>query len=173
MYSDGSLLTYVFFSCRTMQFLLAKHTLPYDKRRNPSDVKGVLFDTNRSWDEESIWYMMENSCVAAFGDAKRFVEYVHPGDIIFYSHKWVGIVAAARVKKGPVKVPDEDTLFRNVEFITPFPKKGDSIKAMPFKEVSKITGKSFFWARTIKVPYLSKGEAEILARELKDYLENI
>ena len=44
---------------------------PYDKHKNPADAKGLLLDTNRSWDEESIWYMMENRRVAAFGDAKR------------------------------------------------------------------------------------------------------
>ncbi len=144
---------------------------PYDKHKNPSDIKGVLFDTNRSWDEESIWYMMENNCVAAFGDAKRFIEYVYPGDIVFFSHKWVGLVAAARVNKGDIKAPDDDTLYRDVKFITPIPKKGEAIKAMPFKKVSEITGKSFFWARTIKVPYLSRNEAENLAKELKSYLE--
>jgi len=145
--------------------------LPYDKHKNPGDVKGVLFDTNRSWDEESIWYMMENSRVAAFGDAKRFVEYVYPGDIVFFSHKWTGLVAAGRVKKGAIKSPDDETLYRDVEFITPIPKKGETINAMPFGKASVITGKSFFWARTIKVPYLSKDEAENLAKELKTYLE--
>ena len=144
---------------------------PYDRHKNPSDTKGVLFDTNRSWDENSIWYMMENNCVAAFGDAKRFIEYVHSGDIVFFSHKWNGIVAAARVSKGIIKKPDEDTFYRDVIFITPKPKRGDKIKAMSFKEVSEITGKSFFWARTIKVPYLSKEEAENLAIELKLYFE--
>lgn len=145
--------------------------LPYDRHRNPSDVKGVLFDTNRSWDEEAIWYMMENSRVAAFGDAKRFLEYVYPGDIVFFSHKWTGIVAAGRVKKGSIKAPDNETLYRDVEFITPIPQKGQAINAMPFGKVSEITGKSFFWARTIKVPYLSKDEAENLAKELKAYLQ--
>ncbi|WYD81845.1 MAG: hypothetical protein V8K32_05545 [Candidatus Electrothrix gigas] len=145
--------------------------LPYDKHKNPSDIKGVMFDTNRSYDEESIWYMMENKCVAAFGDAKRFVEYVYPGDIIFFSHKWTGLIAAAKVKKGNIKAPDDETLYQDVEFLTPFPQKGETIKAMPFSEVSSITGKSFFWARTIKVPYLSKDEAENLAQELKIYLE--
>jgi hypothetical protein len=144
---------------------------PYDRHKNPGDIKGVLFDTNRSWDEESIWYMMENSRVAAFGDAKRFVEYVYPGDIVFFSHKWTGLVAAARVKKGNIKAPDEETLYRDVEFLTPIPKKGQAIKAMPFGKVSEITGKTFFWARTIKVPYLSKDEAEKLAEELKVYLD--
>jgi len=145
--------------------------LPYDKHKNPNDVKGVLFDTNRNWDEESIWYMMENERVAAFGDAKRFVEYVYPGDIVFFSHKWTGLIAAGRVKKGSIQSPDDETLYRDVEFITPIPKKGQTIKAMPFGKVSEITGKSFFWARTIKVPYLSRDEAENLAKELKAYLE--
>ena len=146
--------------------------LPYDKHKNPGDIKGVLFDTNRSWDEESIWYMMENSRVAAFGDAKRFVEYVYPGDIVFYSHKWTGLVAAGQVKKGSIKSPDDETLYREIEFLTSVPKKGETIRAMPFGKVSEITGKSFFWARTIKVPYLSKDEAESLVKELKVYLES-
>jgi len=145
--------------------------LPYDKHRNPGNIKGVLFDTNKSYDEDSIWYMMENSRVAAFGDAKRFIEYVYSGDIVFFSHKWTGLVAAARVNNGDIKAPDEDTLYRDVKFITPIPKKEEAIKAMPFKKVSEVTGKSFFWARTIKVPYLSKDEAENLAIELKSYLE--
>ena len=145
--------------------------LPYDKHKNPGDIKGVLFDTNSSWDEESIWYMMENSRVAAFGDAKRFVEYVYPGDIVFFSHTRTGLVAAGRVKKGSIKSPDDETLYREVEFLTPVPKREEMIRAMPFGKVSEITGKSFFWARTIKVPYLSRDEAKNLAKELESYLE--
>ena len=76
--------------------------LPYDKHSNPGDAKGVLFDTNRSYYEEGIWYMMENSRVAAWGDAKRFVEHIGPGDIVFFSHKWTGLVAAGRVRRGNV-----------------------------------------------------------------------
>ncbi len=144
--------------------------LPYDRHSNPSDPKGVIFDTNRSYDEESIWYMVENSRVAAFGDAKRFIERVNVGDIVFFSHKYTGIVAAAKVNKGAIKSPDEETLYRDVTFITPAPKKGETIKAMPFKMVSEITGKSFYWASTIKAPYLSHDEAKNLANELNLHL---
>jgi hypothetical protein len=145
--------------------------LPYDRHKNRGHLKGVLFDTNRTWDEDAIWYMMENNRVAAFGDAKRFIEQVYPGDIVFFSHKWAGIVAAARVNKGDVKCPDCDSLYRDVTFLTAVPKRGDQLKAMPFRMVSEVTGKSFFWARTIKVPYLSKEEADNLADELRLYLE--
>lgn len=87
--------------------------LPYDKHKNPSDVKGVLFDTNCSWDESSIWSMMENSRLEAYGEAKRFVHHVHVGDIVFFSHKWCGLIAAAKVK-GEVKAPDSETFYRDV-----------------------------------------------------------
>ncbi|ART81473.1 hypothetical protein CBP31_01510 [Oceanisphaera profunda] len=144
--------------------------LPYDIHKNPSDVKGVLFDTNRSWDESSIWSMMENSRVEAYGDAKRFVHHVHVGDIVFFSHKWCGLIAAAKVKS-EVKTPDSETLYRDVEFLTPIPsRQGGKLLAMPFSEVSSTTGKSFFWARTIKVPYLTKNEALELVEELNKYL---
>lgn len=145
--------------------------LPYDKHRNPGDTRGLLFDTNKSWDEESVWYMMENGRVAAFGDRKRSVEYVYPGDIVFFSHVGTGLIAAGRVKGKIMPDQAQDALYRDVEFITPVPKKGRPIEAMPFSRVSEITGKRFFWARIIKRPYLSRDEAEKLAGALKSHLE--
>ena len=143
--------------------------LPYDRHRNPADEKGVLFDTNRTYDEDSIWYMVENRRVAAFGDAKRFVEQVSVGDTVFYSHRWSGIVAAARVRSR-VRPDGSDTLYRDVEFVTPVPRRGTEPRAMPFGKVREITGRSFYWARTIKVPFLSKEEATRLVEELQRYL---
>ena len=145
--------------------------LPYDKHQNPARAKGVLFDTNRRYDENALWYMMENECVAAFGDAKRFVDYLNPGDTVFFSHVGTGIVAAARVRNSSVRSPKPDTRSRDVAFLTPTPVPGDHWRAMPFNMVSEITGKSFFWARTIKVPYLTADEAACLVQELKQYLE--
>ena len=142
---------------------------PYDRHRNPADEKGVLFDTNRTYDEDSIWYMVENRRVAAFGDAKRFVEQVSVGDTVFYSHRWSGIVAAARVRSR-VRADGSDTLYRDVEFVTPVPQRGTEPRAMPFGRVREITGRSFYWARTIKVPFLSKEEATRLVEELPRYL---
>ena len=136
--------------------------LPYDKHRNPSDTKGVLFDTNRTYFEDSIWYMIENSRVAAWGDTKRFIEYIYPDDTVFFSHRGEGLVAAGRVKGNIVSLDDENAKYRDVEFTTPVPKKGQEIVAMPFCKVSEITGKSFYWARTVKVPYLSQDEAKNL-----------
>ncbi len=144
--------------------------LPYDRHQNPSSVKGVLFDTNRSYDEDAIWEMMENNRVAAYGVIKYVVDYLNPRDIVFFSHKWVGVVAAAEVI-GPAKDDGPDERFRNVKFLTPVPAKSGGIKKfMPFSQVVSVTGKSFFWARTIKVPYLSRDESQVLLTELKKAL---
>ena len=145
--------------------------LPYDKHRNPAETKGVLFDTNRANDEDdTLWDMITNNRVVAFGDAKRFVNYLNPGDTVFFSHAGAGLVAAAKVRDGPVHESEPETRYRAVEFLTPVPALGHAIRAMPFRVVSKVTGKSFFWARTIKVPYLTAEEAESLVRAMREYL---
>jgi hypothetical protein len=41
---------------------------------------------------------------------------------------------------------------------------------MTAAQVSQVTGKGFFWARTIKVPYLDRGEAQGLLSELNKVL---
>jgi len=142
-------------------------SFPYDRHRNPATVKGVLFDTNRSWDENAIWEMMEKRRVAAYGDVKYVVEYLNPKDIVFFCHKWVGVVAAAEVLPGPPKRDGEDEEYRDVRFLTPVPARGSEIRAVPAAQVSQVTGKTFFWARTIKVPYLGREETQKLLGELK------
>ncbi len=145
-------------------------SFPYDRHRNPSAVKGVLFDTNRSYDENSVWEMMEHSRVAAYGDVKYVVEYLSPGDIVFFYHKSVGLVAAGEVH-GPVRRNGDDEQYRNVRFLTPVPQRQTGFgAAMPPSEITRITGRNFFWARTIKVPYLDCDEAQRLVAELSTRL---
>jgi hypothetical protein len=80
----------------------------------------VLFDTNRSWDEDSVWQMMERSWVAAYGDVKYVVDGLQPRDIVFYSHRWEGLIAAAEVI-GPARDEGPDTRYRQVRFLTSVP----------------------------------------------------
>ncbi|OBU30677.1 endonuclease NucS domain-containing protein [Photobacterium kishitanii] len=143
---------------------------PYDKHKNPRDVKGVLFDTNRTYDENGIWHMLDNKRLEAYGDAKRFVSHVNEGDIVFFSHKCCGVVAAGKVRSKVFK-PDSNTWYREVELLTPSPSRETELSYMPFSKVSEFLGKSFFWARTIKVPYLTKTESMLLVDELKKYLK--
>lgn len=146
--------------------------LPYDRHHNPSAIKGVLFDTNRSYDENLIWKMMEKNRVAAYGDIKYVIDYLKPKDIVFYSHKGYGIVAAAEVLGNrKIDTDDDEEWYRDVKFLTQKPDKDEGIiRYMSFGGVSTATGKSFFWARTIKVPYLNREEAQVLLIEVKKIL---
>ena len=145
-------------------------SFPYDRHRNPSAVKGVLFDTNRSYNEDAVWDMMEKSRVAAYGDAKHVVQYLNRGDVVFFYHKWVGIVAAGEVR-GPVREDGTEEQYREVRFLTAVPNRGTGFtRAMPASEITRISGHNFFWARTIKVPYLDRDEAQTLVAELNRVL---
>ncbi len=141
-------------------------SIPYDTHSNPADRKGVLFDTCRSHIPESIWYMCENNRVAAFGDQAHVVTYLGMNDIVFLYHKWKGIVAAGRVASR-VKIDDvKDAKYCDLEWLTAKPVKGEDLKAMSAAMIKKVLDRNFFWARTIKVPYLSVSESEILLDEL-------
>lgn len=145
-------------------------SMPYDQHRNPDQTKGVLFDTNRSYSETNVWDMIEKKRVAAYGDVSYFAEYLNPGDIVFYSHKGYGLIGAGEVI-GPTKEDGPHEKYHDVRFLTAVPNREGGIqKAMPFSDVSAITGKSFFWARTLKVPYLSRDEANDLLEALNEVL---
>ena len=128
--------------------------------------KGVLFDTvGKCW-PDGIWHMMENRRVAAFGEARHAVEILDPGDIVFFWHAGHGLVAAAMVTSD-VCSPDDWEMYRNVEFVTPIPMRGQALRAMPFGMLRQITGRKFFMAAAIKKPYLNMDEAEHLAQRLR------
>jgi predicted acetyltransferase len=143
---------------------------PNDEHKNPSDIKGVLFDTNRSYDEESIWDMLSKKRISAYGDRSYEVEYLYLKDIVFYSHRGWGIVAGAEVISS-TKSDGPGEKYHDVKFLTPIPNKDAGIQNyIPFNKVAEITGKSFFWARTRKVPYLTREEALLLVEELNKIL---
>jgi len=139
--------------------------LPYDRHSNPAEQKGVIFDTNRSYDEESVWSMLQNRRIAAYGNSRFAVECLARGDWVFYSHKGTGVIAAAKVVS-EIRKPNDEGWFHDVEFLTKVPSRPEGIKrAVPFSRVSEVCGRSFFWARTNKTPYLSPSESERLLEE--------
>jgi len=72
---------------------------------------------------------------------------------------------------GPTKNEGLEERYRDVKLLTPVPTKSGSInKFMPFSQVTSVTGESFYGARTIKVPYLSREESQVLLTELKKTL---
>ena len=163
---------YVFNGEKCFEFF----TPPYDQHADPSMRKGVIVDTNETWKIEGIsdiWYMMENSRIAAFGDRKKVIDWINQEDIVFFYQKGYGVVAAGIVKSDRKEdnIPEEDRWYRDVEFLTTPPKKIPGVQlCMPAKTVKEVSRRGFYWASTIKRPYLSIDEAENLVNELNKYL---
>ena len=145
-------------------------SLPYDQHSNPALAKGVIFDTNLSYDEESIWYMCEKGRAAAFGDIKGIVHSFSKGDIAFLYHKGYGIVAAGEIKSDVKEDKSADAMYRELKWLTPKPAKDKALKAMPVSQIKDVTGRNFWWAKTMKAPFLKKEEAGQLLAELKKVL---
>jgi hypothetical protein len=146
-------------------------SLPYDQHSNPADKKGVIFDTNLSYDPNSIWYMCEKDRVAAFGSIKGIVHSLAKGDTVFLYHKGLGIVAAGEVKGDVKEDPQADALYRDLKWLTQKPNRGAVVKSMPAPEIKRVTGKNFWWAKTMKAPFLSMTEARTLLEALKPALQ--
>lgn len=143
-------------------------SLPYDIHQNPSEGKGVLFDTNATYDEDAVWAMVEKRRVAAYGGMKHVVTYLGKHDYVFYVHRGLGVIGGAQITGKNVKSDGQDEMYWDVKFLTPVPRKEEGIvRWMPHAEASRITGKNFYWPRTLKVPYLSVEESERLLGELK------
>lgn len=125
------------------------------------DVKGIIFDTNRTYDENSIWEMIQGRKVSAYGTMAEAVNDFRKGDYVFYYHKGYGIVAAGIIKSDTKEIKgDTEELYRDVELLTP---EIDSIgenRYISYAELSELLNKSFYMARTAKVPYLSEEECK-------------
>jgi hypothetical protein len=56
---------------------------PYDYHVNPRDKKAILFDTNRSYDQNAVWDMFKNSKISAYGKSARYInENINPPAVL-------------------------------------------------------------------------------------------
>ena len=135
---------------------------PYDFHLNPSDRKAIIFDTNNTYDSNSIWEMFKLHKVSAYGDVCRYVDRFKKSDIVLYYHTGFGIVAAGEIiskKSDSVMRNDEKEKYQKVKFFTPIVTSESELKSISPRELTEITGKRFFYASTAKSPYLSIEEA--------------
>ena len=89
---------------------------------------------------------------------------------MFLYHMSAGIIAAGKVKSEVKK--DEgthDAFYRDLEWLTARPVRDESPKKfMRARQIKKTLDRNFFWARTIKTPYLSQEESKKLLEALID-----
>lgn len=139
---------------------------PYDYHINPRDKKGIIFDTNYSYNQDAVWDMLKNGKISAYGKASRFVYSFNKGDYVLYYYKGWGVIAAGTIKSNDVWEEGEE-LYHTVDLLTPVLKRESDIRNISPSELISLLDKNFYYASTTKKPYLSAKEAEVLIAELK------
>lgn len=133
-----------------------------------SACKGIMFDTNISYSDTNESEMIFGNKIAAYGDAKRYIDSFRKGDYALFYSKGRGIIAVGQIiTDTPTEVGDEK--YHSVRMIVPENFNGD-VKALPAlspNEIKTILKRNFYWASTIKTPFLTGAQVEMLIRELK------
>lgn len=133
-----------------------------------SACKGIMFDTNISYSDTNESEMILGNKIAAYGDAKRYIDSFRKDDYALFYSKGRGIIAVGQiVTDTPTEVGDEK--YHSVRMIVPENFNGD-VKALPAlspNEIKTILKRNFYWASTIKTPFLTGAQVEMLIRELK------
>ncbi len=136
-------------------------------------MKGIIFDTNKTYSDTSTFDMLTSNKISAYGDASRYIERFNTGDIVFFYVSGKGVVAAGEIcsKTEECKYYDSVEKYKTVRMISPLklPNEEKDLKFIKPSEIKKLLGeKGFFWASTIKVPYLhSKEECDCLIAQLR------
>ena len=115
-----------------------------------------MFDTNISYSDTNESEMILGNKIAAYGDAKRYIDSFRKDDYALFYSKGRGIIAVGQiVTDTPTEVGDEK--YHSVRMIVPENFNGD-VKALPAlspNEIKTILKRNFYWASTIKTPFLT------------------
>jgi hypothetical protein len=141
-------------------------TPPHDRHANPADLKGVLVDTCATHEQDALGYMVDGDRVAAFGNRAGLVDHISGNDYVFLYHKGVGVIGAgvanARVEACPHW---SGARFRRLDWIVK--PRLEKLCGLSTGEIRQVVGHNFFWARTLKTPYLTTAESKLLVEALK------
>ena len=149
-----------------IEFLTRSENENMDK----SSVKGIMIDTNLSYSSKNEMEMLSQSRVCAYGDAKRFINSFNKGDYALFYSKGRGIIAVGEVvseEAGEVK--DENGLYHDVNVLIPEDNDYSDIheKYISAREIKEILNRGFYFASTIKTPFLNKEQVYKLIKALK------
>lgn len=133
-----------------------------------SACKGIMFDTNISYSNTNEYEMISGNKISAYGDARRYIDSFRKNDYALFYSKGRGIIAIGRIiSELPSEIGDEKN--HSVKMIVPEKFDGD-VKALPALspyEIKTILKRNFYWASTIKTPFLTGTQVEALVRELQ------
>lgn len=147
---------------------------PYDYNQNIKDRKGIIFDTNKTYNSKAVFDMMKNDKISAYGDARKFIDYFRKNDYVLYYHKGFGIIAIGQIiSEKPLENKENEERFHKVRILTTKIRNEKEMKFLKPSEITQILEKNFYYASTIKKPYLTTEEVEVLKDKLlKKYQEN-
>lgn len=145
---------------------------PHDFHLNPRERKAVLFDTNKSYDEseDGLFSMLSEGKISSYGNAKRFVNYLNKDDIVLYYRKGYGVIGAGIVTSES-SIEKGNERYKNVKILTRIPDNKlelDKLECISASELKETLNKDFYFPSTIKTPYLTYQEGEILINILNN-----
>lgn len=80
-----------------------------------------------------------------------------------YSKSGAGVIKTSTVGEDASK----EELYHTVDLLTPVIKDESDIRYISASELCELLGKNFYFASTVKSPYLSAAELEMVVEELK------
>ena len=115
--------------------------------------------------------MLTSGKISAYGGASRFINSFSTGDFAFYYVKGKGVVAAGKVISEVTIHSDfegSNEAYKMVQLIVPesIPFSEKELKAISASRLKELFG-GFYFASTVKRPYLSEEESQALVDELK------
>lgn len=140
-------------------------------------AKGILFDTNKTYSADALMDMLVNEKISAYEGAAKLVNRFEVGDFAFFYVKGRGVVAGGRIIS-PTATSDafqgDKELYKMVQLLAPqkIPPFEDHLKALSPKQLKELFGHGFYYASTVKVPYLSYEESVLLINALKMLYES-
>jgi len=127
--------------------------------------KGIIFDTNKSYSAVGEKEMFENNQIIAWGKASKYIDSFNLNDYVLYYSKGKGIVAIGKITTLPHG--DDSKKFCNVEMLVP-PRDYENTNCfITASELKNELNKSFYFASTRKVPFISPDEVEKLITLLR------
>ncbi len=139
-----------------------------NSKMSKSACKGIMMDTNLSYSNTNEYEMLSQSKIAAYGDAKRYINSFSKGDYALFYSKGTGIIAIGKIVSDSPK-DAEDEKYHDVEMIVPKSFDGhiSNLKALTPSEIKDILNRNFYWASTIKTPFLNQSQCEQLVDALE------
>ena len=155
---------------------LAGKEWTFEKKTNkntdfvPPTKKGIIFDTNKAYSETATLHMLTSDKISAYDNAGKYIDSFNVGDVVFYYISGRGVVAAGEIcSDTQICDSNPEEKYKTVRLLVPksIPKTESELKNIWPSEIKTLFGHNFFWATTMKRPFLNEEQSNRLIEELE------